>query len=109
MHNTNTYLSSLVQKIGKEYNPSIITYKTLISEFAHRSNFLIANLKLVIKEHTCIVLFLQDFLDKIGDKLCKRYKIDIDVSICHELSFPLTISLRTASAIGFSLQPTSPN
>jgi len=32
----------------------------------------------VINEHTHIVLFLQAISDKIGDKLCKRCRIDID-------------------------------
>jgi len=83
MRNTETYLQSLVQKMRKENDPSIAAYRTFIFEFARRSNFLV--IKLVINEHTCIVLFLQAFLDKIGDKLCKRCKIDIDdtSSIAH--------------------------
>jgi len=76
MRNTETYLQSLVQKMRKENDPSIAVYRTFIFEFARRSNFLVA--KLVINEHTRIVLFLQAFPDKIGDKLCNRCKIDID-------------------------------
>jgi len=60
----------------KENDPSIAAYRTFIFEFVRRSNFLVA--RLVINEHTCIVLFLQAFSDKIGEKLCKKCKIDID-------------------------------
>jgi len=76
MRNTETYLRGLVQKMRKENDPSIAAYRNFIFEFVRRSNFLVA--KLVINEHTRIVLFLQAFSDKIGDKLCKRCKIDID-------------------------------
>jgi len=74
--NTETYLQRLVQKMRKENDPSIAANRIFIFEFERRSNFLVA--KLVINEHTRIVLFLQAFSDKIGDKLCKRCKIDID-------------------------------
>jgi len=76
MRNTETYLQSIVQKMKKENDPSIAAYRTFILEFVRRSNFLVA--KLVINEHSCIVLFLQAISDKIGDKLFKRCKIDID-------------------------------
>jgi len=76
MHNTETYLQNLIQKMRKEKDPSIAAYRTFIFEFVPRSNFLVT--KLVINIHTCIVLFLQAFSDKIVDKLYKRCKIDID-------------------------------
>jgi len=76
MRNNETYLQSLVQKMRKENDPSIAAYRTFIFELARRSNFLVA--KLVINVHTRIVLLLQAFSDKIGDKLCERCKIDID-------------------------------
>jgi len=76
MRNTEIYLQSLVQKMRKENDPSIAAYRTFIFEFACRSNFLVA--KLVINEHTRIVLLLEDFSYKIGHKLCKRCKIHID-------------------------------
>ena len=34
--------------------------------------------KVMINQHTRVFLFLQAFSDKVGDKLCKRYKIDIE-------------------------------
>jgi len=86
IQNTETYLKSLVQKMKKENDPSITAHRTFIFEFARRYNFLVA--KLVINKHRRIVLFLQAFSDKIGDKLCKRCKIDIDdtSSTTHVLS-----------------------
>jgi len=76
LRNTDTYLQSLVQRIRKENDPSLAAHRTFIFEFACRSNFLVD--KLVLNEHTHIVLFLQAILDKIENKLCKKCKIYID-------------------------------
>jgi len=75
MRNTETYLQSLVQQMRKKNDPSTAAYRTFNFEFAHRSNFFVV--KLGINERTRIVLFLQAFSDKIGNKLCKTCKIDI--------------------------------
>ena len=50
--------------------------RAFIFEFTKRANQLVD--KAMINEHTSVFLFLQAFSDKVGDKLCKRCKIDIE-------------------------------
>ena len=59
----------------KEKIPTAGRYRAFIFEFAERADQLVD--RALINEHTRVFLFLQAFSDKIGDKLCKRCKIDI--------------------------------
>ena len=60
----------------KEKIPSACKCRAFISEFTVRADQLVE--KALINQHTTVFLFLQAFSDKIGDKLCKRCKIDVD-------------------------------
>ena len=73
--NTEAYLQCLVPDMRKEKNPTADRYWAFIFEFAERDDQLVD--RALMNQHTRVFLFLQAFLDKIGDKLCKRCKIDI--------------------------------
>ena len=62
----------------KEKNPSPGKCRALIFEFTERADQLLE--KAMINQHLKVFLFLQAVSDKIGDKLCKRCKIDIEDS-----------------------------
>ena len=72
--NREAYLQCLVQDIRKEKNPTADRYRVFIFDFAERADQLVD--RALINQHTRVFLFLQALLDKIGDKLCKRCKID---------------------------------
>ena len=74
--NTEAYLQCLVQDMRKEKNPTAARYRASIFEFAEQANQLVD--RAMMNQHTRVFLFLQPFCDKIGDKLCKRCKIDIE-------------------------------
>ena len=74
--NTEAYLQCLVQDMRKEKNPTAGRYRAFIFEFAERADQLVD--RGLINLHTWVFFFLQAFSDKIGDKLCKRCKIDIE-------------------------------
>ena len=73
--NTEAYLQCLVQEMRKQKNPTAGRHRAFIFKFAERADQLVD--KALINQHTRVFLFLQAFADKIGDKLCKRCKIDI--------------------------------
>lgn len=76
--NTETYLQNLVQEMRKETSPSVGKSRAFIFEFTERSDQLVE--KAMINQHTRVILFLQAFSDRIGDKLCKRCRIDVENS-----------------------------
>ena len=60
----------------KEKNPTAGRYRAFVYEFAKRADQLVD--RALINQHICVLHFLQAFSDKIGNKLCKRCKIDIE-------------------------------
>ena len=74
--NTETYLQELAQYMRKDPNPSTPKCRTYIFEFTERSNKLLE--RRLISKHTQVILFLQGFSNKTGDKLCKRCGIDVE-------------------------------
>jgi len=75
--NTEAFLQNMVQQMRQQQqDPSVSEYRSFIFEYAERSLLLVQNS--VISTHTQVFMFLQAFSDRIGDKLCKRYSIDID-------------------------------
>ena len=60
----------------KEKNPTAGRYRAFMFEFAERADQLVD--RALINQHTWVFHFLQAFSDKIGNKLCKRCKIDIE-------------------------------
>ena len=59
----------------KEKNPTAGRYRVIIFEFAERADQLVD--RALINQYSRVLLFLQPFSYKIGDKLFKRCKIDI--------------------------------
>jgi len=55
---------------------SVSEYRSFTFEYAERSLLLVQ--KSVISAYTWVFMFLQVFLHRIGDKLCKRCSIDIN-------------------------------
>jgi len=74
-YNTEAFLENMVQQM-RQQDPSVSEYRSFIFEYAERLSLLVQ--KSVISAHTWVVMFLQAFPDRIGDKLCKRCSIDID-------------------------------
>ena len=74
--NTEAYLQCLVQELRKEKNPSASKCRAFIFEFTELADQLVK--KAMINQHIRAFLFLPAFSDKIGDKFCKRCKIDIE-------------------------------
>ena len=74
--NTEAYLRCLVQELRKEKNPSASKWRAFIFKFTERADQLVE--KAIINQYARVFLFLQAFSDKIGDKLCKRCKIDVE-------------------------------
>ena len=74
--NREAYLQCLVQDIRKEKNPPADRYRVFIFEFAQQADHLVD--RALMNQHTRVFRFLQAFSEHIGDKLCKRCKIDIE-------------------------------
>ena len=70
------YKKKKKKNMQKEQNPTAGRFRAFIFEFAERADQLVD--RVLIHQYTQVLLFLQPFLDKIGDKLCKRCKIDIE-------------------------------
>ena len=60
----------------KEKNPTAGRYRAFILEFAERADQLVK--RALINQHTRVFLFLRTISGKIEDKLCKRFKTDIE-------------------------------
>ena len=74
--NIEEYLQCLGQELRKKKNPAASKCRAFIIEFIERAYQLVE--KAMINQHIRVFLFLQAFSEKIGDKLCKRWKIDVE-------------------------------
>jgi len=74
--NTEAYLQAMVQKMVTEKEPTISAYRSFIFEYCERSSLLVGSQ--VMNPHTRVLMFLQAFSDRVGDKICKRCGIDIE-------------------------------
>ena len=57
-------------------NASVVDYRTFALDFSEKLDYLVK--KRVISEYRRVILFLQAFNNKIGDKLCRKYNIDME-------------------------------
>jgi len=70
------YLQAMVQKMVAETEPSISAYRSFIFKYCERSSLLVGSQ--VMNPHTRVLMFVQAFSDRVGDKICKRCGIDIE-------------------------------
>src|SRR5258706_15503090 len=57
-------------------NASVVDYRIFALDFSEKSDYLIR--KRIISEYRRVILFLQAFNNKIGDRLCKKHNIDME-------------------------------
>ena len=73
---TEAYLKKASQDIKNRKNASAADYRAFALDFFEKSDYLVK--KRIISEYKRVILFLQAFSNKIGNRLCKKHNIDME-------------------------------
>lgn len=73
---TQAYLETLAKKLKQKENSSPGEKRAYIFDFSEKADKLVADT--ILTQHLRILIFLQGFPDKLGNKICKTTEIDVD-------------------------------